>query len=62
MIGAMAGTVDDTCQPPHGKCSQAQAQPTDSEQSFQAVCPVIGSDVVTGSPASPHAIGSQIET
>jgi len=55
MVGAMTGAVDNAGQPPHGKCDQAQAQPTDSEHSFQAVCPVIGSDVVTGSPASSHA-------
>ena len=62
MVGAMTCTVDDARQPPHGKCSQAQAQPTESEDSFQAACPVIGSDVVTGSPASSHAIGCRIET
>jgi len=62
MVGAIAGSVDDARQPPHGKCSQAQAQPSEPENPFQAARPVIGSDVVTGSPASSHAIGCRVET
>ena len=61
MIDAVAGPVDEApSQPPSGKRGQTQNQPSDPERSFQAVGPVIGPDVVTGSSASSHADGCRI--